>query len=65
MPLETSYHVVCDICRNYAGYYPKDSFISAVQDAQKLGWWTEMTESKQTPGIPLLQAHCPNCQDVR
>lgn len=62
MPLETSYHVVCDLCRNYAGYYPKDNFVGAVHDAQKLGWETEMTESKQTPGIPLLHALCPNCK---
>jgi len=61
MGLETSYYLVCDGCRNYAGYSPADSVILAINNAKRLGWSIVSTESKTYPGTQAVQAVCGYC----
>jgi hypothetical protein len=61
MPLEPKYHVSCDVCRNYAGYYPDPSPLIAILNAEKLGWSVKRLDTKTVPGV---FAKCSYCKDL-
>jgi len=61
MGLETSYYLICDGCRNYAGYNPSDSVLQVITNARRLGWEVVSTESKTRPGSQEVAAMCGYC----
>jgi hypothetical protein len=64
MPLETFYHVVCNTCRNYAGYNPYSSTVEALTNARRLGWDVVVTDSISYPGQPVVRATCADCLEA-
>jgi len=58
--LEISYYVICDDCRNYAGYYPSASILEAFNHARALGWDVKIIEANTRGGWEVF-GKCNNC----
>ena len=64
MPMEQTHHVVCDLCRNYAGWNPWPTTVEAITAAKRLGWTVRTLESTSWPGTQVVVAKCPNCLEA-
>lgn len=62
MPLETSYFVSCDKCRNYSSYLPVASYLEALAHLRSLDWYYQEFQVVTYANDNKLYALCTDCK---